>query len=46
MITMDTHLMSLVNREMISPDEALEKAQDPLVMREKLTQLGFKLRVL
>ncbi|MBP7143083.1 MAG: type IV pilus twitching motility protein PilT [Opitutaceae bacterium] len=46
MITMDTHLMSLVNREMISPDEALEKAQDPLVMREKLTQLGFKLRAL
>jgi twitching motility protein PilT len=44
MITMDTHLMSLVNREMISPDEALEKAQDPLVMREKLLQLGFQLR--
>jgi twitching motility protein PilT len=44
MITMDTHLMSLVNREMVSPDEALEKAQDPLVMREKLLQLGFQLR--
>jgi len=46
MITMDTHLMSLVNREMVSPDEALEKAQDPLVMREKLLQLGFQLRKL
>ncbi|MFO1447685.1 MAG: type IV pilus twitching motility protein PilT [Opitutaceae bacterium] len=46
MITMDTHLMSLVNREMVSPDEALEKAQDPLVMREKLLQLGFQLRTL
>ena len=46
MITMDTHLMSLVNREMVSPDEAMEKAQDPLVMREKLLQLGFQLRKL
>src|SRR3954447_22900910 len=44
MITMDTHLMSLVNRELVSPDEALEKAQDPLVMREKFQQLGMKLR--
>ncbi len=46
MITMDTHLMSLVNRELVSPDEAVEKAQDPLVMREKLTQMGFSLRPL
>ena len=46
MITMDTHLMSLVNRELVSPDEAVEKAQDPLVMREKLTQMGFNLRTL
>jgi twitching motility protein PilT len=46
MITMDMHLMSLVNRETISPDEAMEKAQDPLVMREKLSQLGYKLRTL
>ncbi len=30
MITMDTHLMNLVNRELVSPDEALEKAQDPV----------------
>src|SRR5881394_3509577 len=40
MITMDTHLMSLVNRELVQPDEALEKAQDPNVMKEKFLQLG------
>jgi twitching motility protein PilT len=44
MITMDTHLMSLVNRELVAPDEALEKAQDPNVMREKFLQAGLKLR--
>ena len=44
MITLDTHLMSLVNRELVSPDEALEKAQDPNIMREKFQQLGMKLR--
>ena len=46
MITLDTHLMSLVNREMIEPDEALEKSQDPVVMKEKLISMGFKLREL
>jgi twitching motility protein PilT len=46
MITMDTHLMSLVNRELVAPDEALEKAQDPVVMREKFTQMGLKLKEL
>ena len=44
MITMDTHLMSLVNRELVAPDEALEKAQDPNVMREKFLGMGLKLR--
>ena len=44
MITLDTHLMSLVNRELVSPDEALEKSQDPNIMREKFQQLGLKLR--
>ena len=44
MITMDTHLMSLVNRELVAPDEALEKAQDPNIMREKFLQMGIKLR--
>src|SRR5471030_2885445 len=46
MITMDTHLMSLVNRELVSPDEACEKAQDSVLMREKLTGMGFQLRTL
>jgi twitching motility protein PilT len=46
MITMDTHLMSLVNRELISPDEACEKAQESVLMREKLTSMGFQLRTL
>ncbi|MBL9202114.1 MAG: type IV pilus twitching motility protein PilT [Opitutaceae bacterium] len=44
MITLDTHLMSLVNRELVSPDEALEKSQDPNVMRAKFLELGLKLR--
>lgn len=44
MITMDTHLMSLYNREMITADECLEKCQDPVVMREKLLGLGAKLK--
>ena len=44
MITLDTHLMSLVNRELVSADEALDKAQDPVIMREKLIQMGYKLR--
>ncbi len=44
MITLDTHLVSLVNRELVSPDEALEKAQDPNVMREKFQQMGMQLK--
>ncbi|MET0262531.1 MAG: type IV pilus twitching motility protein PilT [Rariglobus sp.] len=46
MITMDSHLMSLVNRDLISPDEALDKAQDALVMKEKLLAMGAQLRQL
>jgi twitching motility protein PilT len=41
---MDTHLMNLVNRELVSPDEVLEKAQDPVVMRDKLIAMGARLR--
>jgi twitching motility protein PilT len=44
MITMDTHLMNLVNRELVSPDEVLEKAQDPVTMRDKLLAIGARLR--
>ncbi len=46
MITMDTHLMSLLNRELITADECVEKAQDPTLMREKLTGMGIQLKVL
>ena len=45
MITMDTHLMSLYNRELITADECVEKAQDSTIMREKLLALGAKLKV-
>ncbi len=44
MITLDSHLMSLVNRNLITADEALEKAQDSIVMREKLLSMGAQLR--
>jgi len=44
MITMDTHLMSLYNRNLITADEAVEKAQDTVVMREKLITGGAKLK--
>ena len=46
MITMDTHLMSLVNRELVSPDEALEKAQDSVAMRQKFLDMGVQLKSL
>jgi len=46
MITMDAHLLSLVNRQLITPDEALEKSQDSIAMREKLTQLGAVLKTI
>jgi hypothetical protein len=28
----------------VSPDEALDKAQDPVVMRDKLVAMGARLR--
>ena len=46
MITLDAHLQSLYTRDLISADEALEKAQDPVVMRDNLTAMGAKLKVL
>ncbi|MFT3870981.1 MAG: type IV pilus twitching motility protein PilT [Nibricoccus sp.] len=46
MITLDAHLTSLYNRELITADEAVEKAQDPVGMREKLSNAGAKLRPL
>lgn len=44
MITMDSHLQSLYNRELITADEAVEKAQDPNSMRERLLAAGAKLK--
>ncbi|MCR6656929.1 MAG: type IV pilus twitching motility protein PilT [Opitutus sp.] len=46
MITMDTHLLSLFNRELITADECVEKAQDPVAMREKLVGMGAQLKPL
>jgi twitching motility protein PilT len=46
MITMDTHLMSLFNRDLISADECVEKAQDSNLMRDKLVSMGAKLKEL
>lgn len=46
MITMDTHLMSLYNKELITADEAVEKAQDPIAMRDKLIASGATLKAL
>jgi twitching motility protein PilT len=46
MITLDSHLMSLVNRDLISADEALDKAQDANAMRERFLQQGLRLREL
>jgi twitching motility protein PilT len=46
MITMDTHLLSLFNRELISADECVEKAQDPVLMRDQLVAGGAKLKAL
>lgn len=46
MITMDAHLLSLVTRQLVTPDEALDKAQDGISMREKLTQLGAVLKTI
>lgn len=44
MITMDAHLLSLVNRQLITGDEAIEKSHDSVGMREKLTQSGTVLK--
>lgn len=42
MITLDAHLLSLVNRGMVRPEEALEKAQAPETMRERFTAAGIQ----
>lgn len=40
MISLDAHLLSLFNRGLISPSEAITKSQDPGQMREKLIENG------
>lgn len=42
MITLDAHLLSLFNRDLISADEALSKSQDSIALREKLIENGAK----
>ncbi|MEY4814272.1 MAG: hypothetical protein RLZZ162_1345, partial [Verrucomicrobiota bacterium] len=44
MITLDAHLMSLVNRELVAPEEALQKAQDTNLMRENFIKMGLNFR--
>jgi twitching motility protein PilT len=46
MITLDTHLMNLVNRELVAPSEAAEKAQDSVGMRQKFSEMGVELKEL
>jgi twitching motility protein PilT len=46
MITLDAHLQSLFTRDLITADEAIEKAQDTTAMREKLAAMGAKIKVL
>jgi twitching motility protein PilT len=43
MIGLDTHLLSLYNRDLISAEEALAKSQLPSAMRDKLIESGANL---
>ena len=43
MIGLDTHLLSLFSRNLISADEALTKSQTPDSMRAKLLENGATL---
>ncbi len=44
MITLDAHLMSLYNRNLISADEAIEHSQNMVEMREKLVAQGAEIK--
>lgn len=44
MISLDAHLLSLVNRGIVRPEEALEKSQAPTDFRMKLESAGIKLK--
>lgn len=41
MIALDAHLASLVNRNQIDPDEALEKSQNPNELKQKFREAGI-----
>ncbi len=41
MITLDAHLASLVNRGIILPEQAIEKAQSPVEMRQRFKAAGL-----
>lgn len=43
MISLDSHLLNLFNKDLILADEALSKSQDSILMREKLLHNGAKL---
>ncbi len=43
MITLDQHMMALVNTRQILPHEALARSQDPTAMRDKLVNAGFRI---
>lgn len=45
MISLDQHLLSLYNRDLIPARTALEKSQNPSEMREKLAQMGATLQM-
>ena len=40
MISLDAHLTSLVNRGLINPDQAIEKAQSPVEMKKRFEEQG------
>lgn len=46
MISLDAHLLSLVNRGLVEPQEALDKAASPEEMRTKMKASGIALPVL
>lgn len=42
MITLDAHLLSLVNRNLITPNIALEKSQSPLELKKRFDETGIE----
>lgn len=44
MMTLDAHLTSLVNRGLITPEQAVEKSEDAAGMKSKLEATGIKVK--